>query len=99
VPLNRTQGESPCMARMPRRGPGGGAAPTALLLRPDGPCRAWRPGRSGLGRATGSTQSGRIGFLFFSNLFLMRKQIPEKSRNCLKARKILRKSQEFYENS
>jgi hypothetical protein len=34
-------------------------------------------GRSGLGRATGSAQSGRIVFLFFLNLFSMRKQIPE----------------------
>jgi hypothetical protein len=89
VPLNRTQVESPGVARTPRRGPGGSVALAALLLRPDGPCRAWRPGRSGLGQATGSAQSGRIGFLFFSNLFLMRKQISEKSRNCLKARKIL----------
>jgi hypothetical protein len=46
----------------------------------DGPHRARRLGRSRLGRATGSTQSGRIVF-FFLNLFLMRKQIPEKSRN------------------
>jgi hypothetical protein len=47
-----------------------------------------RSGRNGLGRATGSARS--VGcFSFFLNLFLMRKQIPEKSRNCLKARKIL----------
>jgi hypothetical protein len=52
----------------------------------------------GLGRAFG-LGPGRIGFRFFSNLFLMRKQIPEKSRNCLKARKILRKSQKFQEHS
>jgi hypothetical protein len=36
---------------------------------------------------------------FFSKLPLMQKQFPEKSRNCLKARKILRKSQKFQENS
>jgi hypothetical protein len=59
---------------------------------PDGP-RAGLRQRSGLGRASGSAQSGRVDFSFFPNLFLMRKQIPEKSRNCLNARKILRKSQ------
>jgi hypothetical protein len=48
---------------------------------------------------SGSARSSRVDFLFFSNLFLMRKQIPEKSRNCLEARKILRKSQKFQENS
>jgi hypothetical protein len=36
---------------------------------------------------------------FFPNLFSMPKQIPGKSRNYLKARKILRKSQKFQENS
>jgi hypothetical protein len=35
----------------------------------------------------------------YLNLFLMRKQIPEKSRNCLKARKILQKSQKLQKNS
>jgi hypothetical protein len=60
-------------ARLPRDGGGAGL----LLPGPDG---LWRAGRSGSGRATGSTQSGRIGF--FLNLFLMLKQIPEKSRNC-----------------
>jgi hypothetical protein len=57
-------------------------------------------GASGLGRASGPAQSGRIVFFFFFlNSFLMRKQFPGKSRNCLKARKILRKSQKFQENS
>jgi hypothetical protein len=78
------------------------ALAAALAMRP-----LWPMGLSGPGgRAgadwvgpTGSAQTGRIGFLFFTNLFLMRKQIPEKSRNCLKARKILRKSQKIQENS
>jgi hypothetical protein len=53
----------------------------------------------GLGRAFG-LGPGRIGFrFFFEFIFLMQKQIPEKSRNCLKARKILEKSQNFQENS
>jgi hypothetical protein len=67
-----------------------------LLPGPDGLWRAGQGRSGGLGRATGSAQSGRIIF-FFSNLFLMRKQFSEKSRNCLKAQKILRKSQKFQE--
>jgi hypothetical protein len=48
--------------------------PVGLRRAPDGPRWAWRgsaagPGRSGLGQATGSAQSARIGFSFFSNLF------------------------------
>jgi hypothetical protein len=76
----------------------GGARRRRRDAGPDGP-RAGLRQRSGLGRASGSAQSGRVDFSFFPNLFLMRKQIPEKSRNCLKARKILRKSQKFQENS
>jgi hypothetical protein len=59
--------------------------------------RADAGGTERLGRAARSAQSGRV--VFFSNLFLMRKQIPKYSRNCLKARKILRKSQKIQENS
>jgi hypothetical protein len=54
------------------------------------------PVRVGSGHGLGPIRLDR--FSFFSNLFLMRKQIPEKSRNCLKSRKILRKSQKFQEN-
>jgi hypothetical protein len=55
---------------------------------------AGRSGRTGSGLQARPVRN-RIGFSFFSNLFLMRKQIPEKSRNCVKARKILRKSQKI----
>jgi hypothetical protein len=65
----------------------------------DGPWRAW-PARAQVGWVGPQARPNPIDrFFFFSNLFLMRKQIPEKSRNCLKARKILRKSQKFQENS
>jgi hypothetical protein len=47
---------------------------------------------------TGSAQSGSICFIFFE-LFLMPETIPEKLEIVLKARKILRKSQKFQENS
>jgi hypothetical protein len=46
---------------------------------------------------SGSAQLDRI--CFFSNLFLMRIQFQKTSRNCLKAQKILRKSQKFQDNS
>jgi hypothetical protein len=76
----------PRRARTPRPAGGGGAL-------------AMRPGLAmGLG-ARAQPVRNRIGFsLLFSNLFLMRKQFSEKSRNCLKPRKILRKSQKFQEN-
>jgi hypothetical protein len=57
-------------ARLPK----GGAA-VARLTRPcgiAGPRWAWRagrPGRSGLGRATGSPQSNRIGFFLFFRIY------------------------------
>jgi hypothetical protein len=58
-------------------------------------------GRAGAGwvEPTGSTQSGRVGLVFFFEFIFNAKTIPEKPRNCLKARKILRKSQKFQENS
>jgi hypothetical protein len=49
----------------------------------DGPRRAGglgRCGRRGLGRASGSAQSGRVDFLFFRNIF----QFKNKSRKCPK---------------
>jgi hypothetical protein len=55
-------------------------------------------GAGGLGRASGPAQSGRIGF-FFQNLIPVRKIIQKNSVNYFKARKILRKSQKFQENS
>jgi hypothetical protein len=36
---------------------------------------------------TGSAQSGRVGFVFFFEFIFNAKTIPEKPRNCLKARK------------
>jgi hypothetical protein len=48
---------------------------------------------------SGSARSSRIGFVYFFEFIFNVKTIPEKSRNCLKARKILRKSQKFQENS
>jgi hypothetical protein len=66
-------------------------------LGPDGPCaERCRAGRRWVG-PSGSAQTERIGF-FFEFIFNA-KTIPEKFRNCLKARKILRKSQKFLENS
>jgi hypothetical protein len=60
---------------------------------------AARPVRIWVG-PSGSAQLDRIGFFsFFLNLFPVRRTIPEKSVNYFKARKILRKSQKFQENS
>jgi hypothetical protein len=63
---------------------------------------AWQPGRRERGRARagrafglGPFQWDRF-FPFFEFIFNA-KTIPEKPRNCLKARKILRKSQKFQE--
>jgi hypothetical protein len=63
----------------------------------DGPgCRTGADaGRSGSGLRA---RPRKEGFVFFEFIFNA-KTIPEKSRNCLKARKILRKSQKFQENS
>jgi hypothetical protein len=65
-----------------------------------GPVRTW------VG-PSGSAQIDRIDFLFFlllfffffRNYFLIWKQFQKNPRNCLKARKILRKSQKFQKNS
>jgi hypothetical protein len=70
----------------------------ARLAGPDGP-RAGLQRRSGLGRASGSAQSGRVDFLFFRNIFSVQKQIQEMPRKCLEARKIPRKFRKFQENS
>jgi hypothetical protein len=58
-----------------------------------------RAGRAGadLGRAFGLDPVRRD--LFFSEFIFNAKQFQKKSRNCLKARKILQKSQKFQENS
>jgi hypothetical protein len=55
---------------------------------------------AGAGRAfgLGPNQEDRICF-YFPKLFSIAKTIPVKTRNCLKAQKILRKSQQFQENS
>jgi hypothetical protein len=51
------------------------------------------------GRAFWLNPSRKDRVSFFSEFIFNAKTIPEKSRNCLKARKILRKSQNFQENS
>jgi hypothetical protein len=56
-----------------------------------------RPGRRGSGRAFGLGPVGKDIFFFLN--FFNAKTIPKKSRNCLKARQILQKSQKFQENS
>jgi hypothetical protein len=76
-----------------------GSRAAARLAGPDGPHAGLRQ-RSGLGRASGSAQSGRVDILlFFSKYFSVQKQIQEMPRKCLEARKIPRKSQKFQENS
>jgi hypothetical protein len=80
----------------PRNAGGGAVLTMAGLARwaSRGPGELERVGPSG------SAQTERIGFviIFFEFIFNA-KTIPEKSRNYLKARKILRKSQKFQENS
>jgi hypothetical protein len=68
-------------------------------------CLPWTPLADGLQRARlgrgGSglrARPGRVGFYFFEFIFNA-KTIPEKSRNFLKARKIIQKSQKLQENS
>jgi hypothetical protein len=67
-------------------------------LGPDGLQRVGpdRVGRIGVG-PLGSAQKGRK-VLFFLKLFSSAKQIQEKPRKCLKARKIPRKFEKFQEN-
>jgi hypothetical protein len=48
---------------------------------------------------SGSARSSRIDFSSFFDFILMRKQFQKTSRNFLKARKILQKSQKFQKNS
>jgi hypothetical protein len=66
------------------------------LSGPGGRAGADGPERVG---PSGSARSSRIDFSFFIEFIFNAKIIPEKPRNCLKARKILRKSQKFQENS
>jgi hypothetical protein len=56
-------------------------------------------GQGGAGSGLWARPSKKRFIIFFQNKFSMRKQFQEKSRSCLKARKILRKSQKFQENS
>jgi hypothetical protein len=69
----------------PANGGGDLVTSRAAPLGPDGLRRACGWAGRDAGRAFGLDQLGKD--RVFSNLFLMRKQIPEKSRNCLKARK------------
>jgi hypothetical protein len=78
---------------------GGGAASR------EGHCFLWPmgfswPGWAGAGWVgpTGSAQSESIRFLCFRNIFSANK-FQKNTRKCFKARKILRKSQNFQENS
>jgi hypothetical protein len=58
-----------------------------------------RLGLAEMGRAYGLGPD-RKGIVFLISEFIFNaKTIPVKTRNCLKARKILRKSQKFQENS
>jgi hypothetical protein len=64
----------------PRPAAGGGAL-AAIAMGFGGPeaGSGWGAGRSGLGRASGSAQSGRIGFFsFFSESISSAKNNPEK---------------------
>jgi hypothetical protein len=69
-------------------------------LRPSGGCGglAKRPGGTGRLKRMGLAQLERK-FIYFPNLIFSAKIIPGKPRNCLRVRKILRKSQKFQENS
>jgi hypothetical protein len=91
-------------------GPEAAAAMVVLASASHG--RMGHAGPSGLERAqavrTGSGLGARpvrnrivffFFFFFFHNLFPVPKQFQQKHRNCLKARKILRKSQKFPKNS
>jgi hypothetical protein len=84
----------------PWQGPGGGGtgflavlAMAASQMGPQG------DGWAGVdaGRAFGLGPGRKV--LFFFEFIFNAKTILEKSRNCLKARKILEKSQKFQENS
>jgi hypothetical protein len=55
--------------------------------------------RAGAGKTFGLGPGGKDEFLLFSEIIFNAKTIPAKTRNCLKARKILRKTQNFHENS
>jgi hypothetical protein len=78
---------------------GGGLAQAAMRCGPRwAPARAFGGEAGWVGPLARPNPVGWI-FFFFEFIFLMRKQIPEKSRNCLKARKIFQKSQKFQENS
>jgi hypothetical protein len=90
------QGASPFMGR--GRGacpPGGGGHGCQAGWAPPGQ-RLGQRGRTGSGLRA---RPVRIGFLFFLNLFPVRKIIQKDSVNYFEARKILRKSQKFQENS
>jgi hypothetical protein len=65
----RARGSAPPFYGGARGTPAERGAAAAMACLADGPWRAWRPGRSGLGRATGSAQSGRTGFSFFEIIF------------------------------
>jgi hypothetical protein len=70
-------------------------------LRPSGGVSVvWRKDQGGTGRLKwmGLAQLERR-FIYFPNFIFSAKTIPGKPRNCLKARKILRKSQKIQENS
>jgi hypothetical protein len=67
----------PRVGRQARGGGGGVTAPhsgQAWQPGPDGPSAGLRR-LSGLGRASGSAQSGRVDILFFSKYFSVQKQI------------------------
>jgi hypothetical protein len=84
--LRRTHAEgSPAAARLAR--------PMGLAGLAAGPKRV-----GGLGRASGSAQSGRFSF-FFEKIFSVQKNSRQNSSNSFKALKILRKSQKLQENS
>jgi hypothetical protein len=66
-----------------------GGVAVAWRKRPGGTCTLKRMGLAQLERK----------FIYFPNFIFSAKTIPGKPKNCLKALKILRKSQKFQENS
>jgi hypothetical protein len=85
------------------QGGGGGGVPASASSQADMEAGLrWAPRRPTAGPGwmrVGPSGSGQEGRFCFFRIYFNAKTIPEKSRNCLKARKILRKPQKFQETS